>query len=192
MGMQSNTDWCLSPDLVGYLPSRTRESDRQLARAGMTWLRSVGPKRHLLSRPSKEKPYAEMPFGCFGTCARAWISAAQQQRSKRSPTSSSSWATTSAWNIGAYHQGMMAGPNAEPRPARRRGHALHRLLRRGELHGGPRQLHHRRAADPHRPDHRRPGRLADRHAGARRRPSPRRSSRWATPPASSARTTWAT
>ena len=57
-------------------------------------------------------------------------------------------------------------PHAEPRPARRRRHALHRLLRRGELHGGARQFHHRRAADPHRPDDRRPGGLADRHAGA--------------------------
>ena len=26
-----------------------------------------------------------------------------------------------------------------------------------ELHRGPRQFHHRRAADPHRPHHRRPG-----------------------------------
>ena len=57
------------------------------------------------------------------------------------------------------------GPNAEPRPACRRGHAVHRLLRRGELHGGTRQLHHRRVADPHRPDHGRTGRLADRNAG---------------------------
>ena len=54
------------------------------------------------------------------------------------------------FNIGAYHQGIMAGRTPEPRPARRRGHAVHRLLRRGELHGRPRQLHHRPAADPHR------------------------------------------
>ena len=56
-------------------------------------------------------------------------------------------------------------PDAEPRPDRRRGHAVHRLLRRGELHGGPRQLHHRRAADPHRHDHGRPGRRTHRPAG---------------------------
>ena len=68
-------------------------------------------------------------------------------------------------------------PHAEPRQDRRRGHAVHRLLRRGELHGGPRQLHHRRAADPHRHDHGRPGRRTDRPAGGRRRPSPRRSRR---------------
>ena len=42
--------------------------------------------------------------------------------------------------------------DAEPRPARLPGDALHRLLRRGELHGRPRGVHHRRAADPHRPD----------------------------------------
>ena len=61
--------------------------------------------------------------------------------------------------------GHDVGPNAEPRPARRRGHAVHRLLRRGELHGGPRQLHHRRIADPHRADDGRSGRRADRDAG---------------------------
>ena len=47
------------------------------------------------------------------------------------------------WNIGAYHRGMMAGTNAQPRQARQAGNAVHRLLRRGELHGGPRELHHR-------------------------------------------------
>ena len=57
-------------------------------------------------------------------------------------------------------------PDAEPRQDRRRRHAVHRLLRRGELHGGPRQLHHRRAADPHRHDHGRPGRRTHRHTGA--------------------------
>ena len=71
-------------------------------------------------------------------------------------------------NIGAYHQGMMAGQDAEPRQARRRGHAIHRLLRRGELHGGSRGVRHRPAADPHRHDHGRSGRRDDR--DARRRP----------------------
>ena len=70
------------------------------------------------------------------------------------------------FNIGAYHQGMMAGrtPNLDRLAVRR--DAVHRLLRRGELHRGPGELHHRRAADPHRADHRRPGRRHDRHAGA--------------------------
>ena len=58
--------------------------------------------------------------------------------------------------------------DAAPRPDGQRGHALHRLLRRGELHRRPRQLHHRRDPDPHRHDHGRPGRRADRHPGARR------------------------
>jgi hypothetical protein len=40
------------------------------------------------------------------------------------------------WNIGAYHRGMMAGPDAEPRQARQGGHVVHRLLRRGKLHRG--------------------------------------------------------
>ncbi len=69
------------------------------------------------------------------------------------------------WNIGAYSRGMMAGTDAEPRQARQGRHAVHRLLRRGKLHGGSRQLHHRRAADPHRHDHGRPGRRLDRPAG---------------------------
>jgi hypothetical protein len=43
-------------------------------------------------------------------------------------------------------------------------HALHRLLRRGQLHGGAGELHHRRNPDPHRPDDRRPGGLPYRHA----------------------------
>ena len=61
------------------------------------------------------------------------------------------------WNIGAYHRGMMAGQDTEPRQAHQRGHVVHRLLRRGELHGGSRQLHHRRIAHPHGYDHGRPG-----------------------------------
>ena len=66
------------------------------------------------------------------------------------------------------------GADAQSRQAGRRGHAVHRLLCRGELHGGPRQLHHRRTADPHRHDHGRPGGLTDRHAGAGRHRSPPR------------------
>ncbi len=70
------------------------------------------------------------------------------------------------FNIGAYHRGIMAGktPNLDKLAAE--GMLLHRLLRRGELHRRPRELHHRRAADPHRPHHRRPGRRHRRHAGA--------------------------
>ena len=54
------------------------------------------------------------------------------------------------FNIGAYHRGIMSGktPNLDRLAAAR--HDVHRLLRRGELHGGPRELHHRRAANPHR------------------------------------------
>ena len=54
----------------------------------------------------------------------------------------------------------------EHRPTGQPGHDVHRLLRRGQLHGRARQLHHRRAAHPHRHDHGRPGRLADRYPGA--------------------------
>ena len=57
-------------------------------------------------------------------------------------------------NIGAYNQGIMSG-RRRTRPAGGGG-ALHRLLRRGQLHGRPGELHHWRAADPHRHDHGRP------------------------------------
>ena len=52
----------------------------------------------------------------------------------------------------------------QPGAARQRGGDLQRLLRRGELHGRPRQLHHRPAPHPHRPDHGRPGGRGRRHA----------------------------
>ena len=96
------------------------------------------------------------------------------------------------FNIGAYHRGMMAGrtPNLDRLAAE--GHAVHRLLRRGELHRRPRELHHRPAADPHRPDDRRSGGRQDRHAGRGADHRHGAQGRWATPPASSARTTSAT
>ena len=95
------------------------------------------------------------------------------------------------WNIGAYHRGMMAGRDAEPRQARQGRHAVHRLLRRGELHGGSRELHHRRTADSHGHDHGRPGGRARPAFQPRLARSPPRSKRRATRPASSARITWA-
>ena len=72
------------------------------------------------------------------------------------------------FNIGAYHQGIMSGKTPNLDKLAVAGHAVHRLLRRSKLHGGPRELHHRRDADPHRPDDRRPGRRRRRHAGAGR------------------------
>ena len=96
------------------------------------------------------------------------------------------------WNIGAYSRGMMAGTDAEPRQDGQGRHVVHRLLRRGKLHGGPRELHHRRTAHPHRHDHGRPGGRARSACRRKPAPSPPRSRRRATPPASSARTIWAT
>ena len=95
-------------------------------------------------------------------------------------------------NISAYSRGLMGyqTPNID-RVATRR-HDVHRLLRRAELHGRPGLVHHRPVRLAHRPDQGRPaGRYA---SGCRRkiRRSPSCSSRKATPPASSARTTWAT
>ena len=60
--------------------------------------------------------------------------------------------------------GHHVGQDAESRQARRRRHALHRLLRRGKLHRRPRQFHHRANSAAHRSDHGRPGRRRCRHA----------------------------
>ena len=70
------------------------------------------------------------------------------------------------FNIGAYNQGMMAGrtPNLDQLAAE--GMRFTDYYAEASCTAGPGQLHHRRAADPHRHDHGRPGRLADRHPGA--------------------------
>ena len=96
------------------------------------------------------------------------------------------------FNIGAYHRGIMSGktPNLDKLAARR--HDIHRLLRRGELHRGSRQFHHRRTAAAHRSDHRRPGRRRRRHPRSGGHNRHRRSSRSAMQPGSSARTISAT
>ena len=60
------------------------------------------------------------------------------------------------------HRGLSSGhdgrQDAASRHARQRGHEVHRLLRRSELHGGSREFHHRSTAHPYGHDHRRPGR----------------------------------
>ena len=62
-------------------------------------------------------------------------------------------------------------PHPEHRPHRRRGRALHRLLRRAELHRRARGVHHRPEPDPHRPHQGRHARR--RHRAARRGPHDR-------------------
>ena len=84
------------------------------------------------------------------------------------------------------------GQDAEPRQARSRGHALHRLLRRGELHRRACQLHNRRDPDANRLDHGRPGWRRCRHARSIRDNWRCSSSPWAMPQGNSARTTSAT
>ncbi len=70
------------------------------------------------------------------------------------------------FNVGAYHRGMMAcrTPNLD-RLGRAR-NAVHRLLRRGKLHGRSGEFHHRPVAHSHRPHHGWPGRGRDWHARA--------------------------
>ena len=77
------------------------------------------------------------------------------------------------WNIGAYHRGMMAGrtPNLDKIAAE--GMLFTDYYAEASCTAGRRELHHRRAADPHRHDHGRPGRGAYRPAGGGGRRSPR-------------------
>ena len=70
------------------------------------------------------------------------------------------------FNIGAYHRGIMSGKTPEPRQVRRGRHDVYRLLRRGELHGGSGQLHHRRNSAAHGADDCRPSRCRRRVAGS--------------------------
>jgi arylsulfatase len=53
-------------------------------------------------------------------------------------------------NLSCYSDGLMGLPDAQHRPDRRRGDAVHRLLRGAELHGRPVGVHHRAERVPHR------------------------------------------
>ncbi len=68
------------------------------------------------------------------------------------------------------------GADAQHRPHRARGDAVHRPLRGSDLYARPRRLHHRPVPRAHRAAHRRPAGLADRHRparpDARHRPAP--------------------
>ena len=95
------------------------------------------------------------------------------------------------FNIGAYHRGIMAGktPNLDKLAAE--GMLLHRLLRRGELHGG--RANFITGELPIRTGMTTVGQAgADRLAGGSGDDCHRAQRAWATPPASSARTTSAT
>ena len=95
-------------------------------------------------------------------------------------------------NVSAYSFGRDGLQNAEHRSHRPRGHDVHRLLRRAELHGGPVGFITGQATLAHRPFQGRPARRRPRPSCRGHRPLPRRSSRSAMPPASSARTISAT
>ena len=96
------------------------------------------------------------------------------------------------FNIGAYHQGIMAGrtPNLDRLAAE--GMRFTDYYAEASCTAG--RANFITGELPIRTGLTTVGQAGatDRHARPRRRPSPRRSSRWATPPASSARTTSAT
>ena len=95
-------------------------------------------------------------------------------------------------NVSAYSFGLMGYRTPNIDRIAQRGHDVHRLLCRAELHGRPVLVHHRPGDAAHRPVQGRAAGRDGRPAARRTSPSPRRSSRWATPPASSARTISAT
>ena len=64
-------------------------------------------------------------------------------------------------NLSCYSDGLDGLPHAQHRPDRQRRHALHRLLRRAELHRRTLVVHHRAERLPHRPDQGRHSRVAD-------------------------------
>ena len=87
------------------------------------------------------------------------------------------------------HDGL---PHAQHRPHRQGRRDLHRPLRPAVLHRRARRVHHRAKLLPHRPAQGRPAAAPRKDCPRRTRRSPNCSSRRATPPASSARTTSAT
>ena len=95
-------------------------------------------------------------------------------------------------NLSCYTDGLMGYRTPNIDRIARRGHALHRLLRRAELHRRPVVVHHRPERVPHRAVQGRDARAPTSGCRRKTRRSPSCSSRWATRPASSARTTSAT
>ena len=57
------------------------------------------------------------------------------------------------FDVGAYHRGIMGARDAQHRPDRRRGRAVDRQLRPGQLHGRAGGVHHRADPDADRADH---------------------------------------
>src|SRR6202040_413358 len=103
---------------------------------GLTWLRLGAFAAGLL--------LAAMP---------GLVSPAQAQAPAQKPNILFIMGDDGGWfNIGAYHRGIMAGktPNLDQLAAEG---MLFTDLRRGELYCRTRCLHHRRAPDPHGPDH---------------------------------------
>ena len=82
--------------------------------------------------------------------------------------------------------------DAQHRPHRQRGRDVHGLRRHAELHLRAQRLLHRHVSAAHRHDPAAAARAARPICGPARRRSPSSCSISATPPASSARTTWAT
>jgi arylsulfatase len=66
-------------------------------------------------------------------------------------------------NLSCYTHGLMGYQHAQHRPHRQGRHAVHRLLRRAELHRRPLVVHHRAERAAHRPQQGRHPGVADRH-----------------------------
>jgi len=91
------------------------------------------------------------------------------------------------WNISAYSRGMMGYRTPNIDRIAKEGAIFYRPLCPAVLHGGTRRIHHRAELLPHRHAQGRSAGRPTRGCRTRTRRSPSCSSRWATPPASSAR-----
>ncbi len=135
--------------------------------------------------------YARLDGGNLGDVRRGIGAGPREEGSRRGRQEAQHYCHHGRRHRLGEHRGLSSGPDvfddAKPGQAGQRGLALHRLLRRAELHRRSRQLHHGRVADPHWPDHGRPSRRQDRHP--RRGPDDRDGAEGDdTPRASSART----
>ena len=81
------------------------------------------------------------------------------------------------FNIGAYHQGIMSGKTPNLDKLASEGMRFTDYYAEASCTAGRANFITGEIADPHRTDHRRPGRRRRRHAGASAAPSPRRSKR---------------
>ena len=115
-------------------------------------------------RPARTGVEPRVETGRWRSAQRARATAANGNGHAKKPNILIIWGDDIGWfNISAYNMGVMGYRTPNIDRVAQRGRDLHRLVRPAELYRGPRRVHHRPVADPHRPHQGRP---------ARRRPRP--------------------